>query len=59
MSKNAELSRKDMKEPDKFQVAANQAASWIAARKKAAVPVARLSTYSPDERRPLSSAWRK
>ncbi|HET9554991.1 MAG TPA: tetratricopeptide repeat protein [Anaeromyxobacteraceae bacterium] len=40
MSKSAELTRKDMKEPDKFQVAANQAASWIAARKKAAIPVA-------------------
>jgi len=29
MSKNAELSRKDMKEPDQFQVAAGEAASWL------------------------------
>ena len=28
------LTRKDMKEPDKFQQAATQAASWIAARRK-------------------------
>jgi tetratricopeptide (TPR) repeat protein len=28
------ITRKDMKEPDKFQVAATQAASWIASRRK-------------------------
>ena len=34
MSKSDVLTRKDMKEPDKFQVAANQAASWMASRKR-------------------------
>jgi tetratricopeptide (TPR) repeat protein len=34
MSKNEAISRKDMKEPDKFQQAATQAASWIATRRK-------------------------
>lgn len=35
MSNSAhELTRKDMKAPDKFQVAATQAASWAAARRK-------------------------
>ncbi len=34
MSKTDVITRKDMKEPDKFQVAANQAASWMASRKK-------------------------
>jgi tetratricopeptide (TPR) repeat protein len=34
MSKSQVISRKDMKEPDKFQEAATQAASWVAARKK-------------------------
>jgi len=28
------MSRKDMREPDRFQVVANQAANWVAARKK-------------------------
>ena len=28
------MSRKDMREPDRFQVVANQAANWLAARKK-------------------------
>jgi tetratricopeptide (TPR) repeat protein len=28
------MSRKDMREPDRFQVVANQAATWVAARKK-------------------------
>jgi tetratricopeptide (TPR) repeat protein len=28
------MSRKDMREPDRFQVVANQAAAWVAARKK-------------------------
>jgi hypothetical protein len=34
MSKPDVLTRKDMKEPDKFQQAATQAASWIATRRK-------------------------
>ena len=34
MSKTEVLTRKDMKEPDKFQQAATQAASWIAARRR-------------------------
>jgi tetratricopeptide (TPR) repeat protein len=34
MSKTEVLTRKDMKEPDKFQVAATQAASWMVSRKK-------------------------
>ncbi len=37
MSKSEALTRKDMKEPDKFQQAATQAASWIAARRKRVV----------------------
>src|SRR5512140_417426 len=34
MAKPDVLTRKDMKEPDKFQLAATQAASWIAARRR-------------------------
>lgn len=34
MSKTPVITRKDMKEPDRFQQAATQAASWIAARKR-------------------------
>ncbi len=34
MSKHDVLTRKDMKEPDKFQLAATQAASWLATRRK-------------------------
>lgn len=34
MSKSEAISRKDMKEPDKFQQAATQAASWIATRRR-------------------------
>ncbi len=34
MSKPDVLTRKDMKEPDKFQQAATQAASWIASRRR-------------------------
>jgi tetratricopeptide (TPR) repeat protein len=34
MSKHDVLTRKDMKEPDKFQQAATQAASWIASKRK-------------------------
>lgn len=34
MAKQHVLTRKDMKEPDKFQQAATQAASWIASRRK-------------------------
>jgi tetratricopeptide (TPR) repeat protein len=34
MSKTPAITRKDMKEPDKFQQAATQAASWISTRRK-------------------------
>lgn len=34
MTKHEVLSRKDMKEPDKFQAAAGQAAGWLASRKR-------------------------
>ncbi len=34
MSKTPVITRKDMKEPDRFQQAATQAASWIATRKR-------------------------
>jgi tetratricopeptide (TPR) repeat protein len=34
MSKNAELSRKDMKEPDQFQAAAGEAASWLTGHRR-------------------------
>ncbi|WP_242394425.1 tetratricopeptide repeat protein [Anaeromyxobacter oryzisoli] len=34
MSKSTVITRKDMKEPDKFQEAATQAASWLASRKR-------------------------
>ncbi len=34
MAKHDVLTRKDMKEPDKFQVAATQAAAWIASRRR-------------------------
>jgi tetratricopeptide (TPR) repeat protein len=34
MSKSEVITRKDMKEPDKFQQAATQAASWMAARRR-------------------------
>jgi tetratricopeptide (TPR) repeat protein len=34
MSKTEAITRKDMKEPDKFQQAATQAASWIASRRR-------------------------
>jgi tetratricopeptide (TPR) repeat protein len=34
MSNSTVIRRKDMREPDRFQVVANQAASWLAARKK-------------------------
>jgi hypothetical protein len=36
-SKTSVISRKDMKEPDKFQHAAEQAAGWVAARKRQAI----------------------
>jgi tetratricopeptide (TPR) repeat protein len=39
MSSTNVISRKDMKEPDKFQHAAEQAAGWVAARKRQAVLV--------------------
>jgi len=39
MSKNAELSRKDMKEPDQFQVAAGEAASWLTGHRRQALLV--------------------
>jgi tetratricopeptide (TPR) repeat protein len=34
MSKNADLSRKDIKEPDQFQVAAGEAASWLTGHRR-------------------------
>jgi len=34
MANSSVISRKDMREPDRFQVVASQAASWLAARKK-------------------------
>ncbi len=37
MSKSEVLTRKDMKEPDKFQQAATQAAGWVAARRRRVV----------------------
>jgi tetratricopeptide (TPR) repeat protein len=37
MAKSDVITRKDMKEPDKFQQAATQAASWIAARRRRVV----------------------
>ncbi len=37
MSKNAELSRKDIKEPDQFQVAAGEAASWLTGHRRTAL----------------------
>ncbi len=39
MSKTEVLTRKDMKEPDKFQQAATEAATWIAARRRRVVAV--------------------
>jgi tetratricopeptide (TPR) repeat protein len=39
MSKTDVLTRKDMKEPDKFQQAATQAAGWVAARRKRVVAI--------------------
>jgi tetratricopeptide (TPR) repeat protein len=39
MAHSPVLSRKDMKEPDQFQVVANRAATWLAARKKKAMLV--------------------
>lgn len=39
MSKNAELSRKDMKAPDQFQVAAGEAAGWLTGHRRLAVLV--------------------
>jgi len=37
MSKSADLTRKDMKEPDKFQVVAGEAASWLTGHRRTAV----------------------
>ncbi len=39
MSKTDAISRKDMKEPDKFQQAATQAAGWVSRRRKHVVAV--------------------
>ncbi|HET8541476.1 MAG TPA: tetratricopeptide repeat protein [Anaeromyxobacter sp.] len=39
MAKTDVLTRKDMKEPDRFQQAATQAASWLAARRKRVVAI--------------------
>jgi hypothetical protein len=51
MSKTTVMTRKDLKEPDKFQVAATQAATWLASRKQhlviaAAVAVAILIGFA-------------
>ena len=43
MSKSDVLTRKDMKEPDKFQQAATQAASWIAARRRRVVAIGAIA----------------
>jgi tetratricopeptide (TPR) repeat protein len=43
MSKTTVMTRKDMKEPDKFQVAATQAASWLVSRKKHLVVAAAVA----------------
>lgn len=43
MSKSDVLTRKDMKEPDKFQQAATQAASWIAARRRRVVLIGAIA----------------
>jgi tetratricopeptide (TPR) repeat protein len=40
MSKSAELSRKEMKQPDQFQVVAGEAASWLTGHRRTAVIVA-------------------
>jgi len=37
MANTPVITRKDMREPDRFQVVANQAATWLAGRKKQAV----------------------
>ncbi len=37
MSKSAELSRKEMKQPDQFQVVAGEAASWLTGHRRTAV----------------------
>ena len=37
MSKSAELSRKEMKQPDQFQVVAGEAASWLTGHRRLAV----------------------
>jgi len=37
MAQSPVLSRKDMREPDRFQIVANRAAAWLAARKKQAI----------------------
>jgi tetratricopeptide (TPR) repeat protein len=43
MSKTDVITRKDMKEPDRFQQAATQAASWIAVRRRHVVVVGALA----------------
>ncbi len=39
MANSTVISRKDMREPDRFQVVASQAASWLAARKRKAAVI--------------------
>lgn len=46
MSNSSVISRKDMREPDRFQVVANQAASWLAARKKQALVAAAVAVVA-------------
>lgn len=43
MSKTDVVTRKDMKEPDKFQQAATQAAGWLASRKRRVVAVGAIA----------------
>src|SRR5512133_524354 len=43
MSKSDVLTRKDMKEPDKFQQAATQAAGWVAARRRRVVALGAIA----------------
>jgi tetratricopeptide (TPR) repeat protein len=46
MSNPSAISRKDMREPDRFQVVANQAAAWVAARKKLVATVGGIAVVA-------------
>jgi tetratricopeptide (TPR) repeat protein len=43
MAKNAEMTRKDMKEPDQFQVVAGEAATWLTGHKQKALLIGGLA----------------